>query len=55
MSTPTLTLGTRGSELALTQTGMVTEALEVAHPGLSIQRQIIQTVGDKVELFGFHI
>ncbi len=47
MSQPTLTLGTRGSELALTQTRMVTEALNAAHPGLTVERQIIQTSGDK--------
>lgn len=47
MSHNTLTLGTRGSELALTQTAMVTEALETAHPHLRIHRKIIQTSGDK--------
>ncbi|MDZ4288802.1 MAG: hydroxymethylbilane synthase [Prosthecobacter sp.] len=47
MSPSTLILGTRGSELALTQTGMVTAALQTAHPDLTVQRQIIQTMGDK--------
>lgn len=48
MSQPTtLTLGTRGSELALTQTRMVTELLNAAHPGLEVVRQVIQTSGDK--------
>lgn len=47
MSQPTLTLGTRGSELALTQTRMVTEALQAAHPELQVIRQVIQTSGDK--------
>ncbi|HYF35639.1 MAG TPA: hydroxymethylbilane synthase [Prosthecobacter sp.] len=47
MPNPTLTLGTRGSELALTQTNMVTAALQAAHPALDIRRQIIQTTGDK--------
>jgi hydroxymethylbilane synthase len=40
-------LGTRGSELALKQTTMVTEGLLGAHSGLSVQREIIQTIGDK--------
>lgn len=47
MSPSTLTLGTRGSELALTQTRMVTAALQQAHAGLDVVRQIIQTSGDK--------
>lgn len=47
MSQPTLTLGTRGSELALTQTRMVTEELQAAHANLQVVRQIIQTSGDK--------
>ncbi len=42
-----ITLGTRGSELALTQTAMVTQALLAAHPGLTVERKIIQTIGDK--------
>ena len=40
-------LGTRGSELALCQTDMVTAALQAAHPNLDIQRKIITTSGDK--------
>jgi hydroxymethylbilane synthase len=47
MSIDTIVLGTRGSELALKQTTMVTEALQTAHPHLDIQRQIIHTMGDK--------
>jgi len=47
MSLPRIILGTRGSELALTQTTMVTQALQTAHPHLKIERQIIQTSGDK--------
>jgi len=47
MSPPQITLGTRGSELALTQTRTVTEALLAAHPGLHVTRRIIQTSGDK--------
>ncbi|MEZ5387146.1 MAG: hydroxymethylbilane synthase [Prosthecobacter sp.] len=47
MSIEKITLGTRGSELALTQTNMVTADLQTAHPHLRIERQIIQTSGDK--------
>jgi hydroxymethylbilane synthase len=47
MSNRPLILGTRGSELALTQTEMVTAVLKAAHPGLQIERKIIQTSGDK--------
>lgn len=47
MSIEKITLGTRGSELALTQTNMVTAELQTAHPHLRIERQIIQTSGDK--------
>ncbi|GEP44079.1 hydroxymethylbilane synthase [Brevifollis gellanilyticus] len=47
MSNRPLILGTRGSELALTQTEMVTAALQAAYPGLVVERKIIQTSGDK--------
>lgn len=47
MTLEKIILGTRGSELALTQTTMVTAALQSAHPQLRIERQIIQTSGDK--------
>lgn len=47
MALEKIILGTRGSELALTQTTMVTAALQAAHPHLKIERQIIQTSGDK--------
>lgn len=47
MSHRPLILGTRGSELALKQTEMVTAVLQAAHPGLVIERKIIQTSGDK--------
>ncbi|MFZ4766970.1 MAG: hydroxymethylbilane synthase, partial [Roseimicrobium sp.] len=43
----TIILGTRGSELALKQTAMVTALLEAAHPGILVERKIIQTAGDK--------
>ena len=41
-----LILGTRGSDLALAQSRMVREALEAAHPGLSVELKIITTTGD---------
>lgn len=47
MALEKLILGTRGSELALTQTTMVTAALQTALPHLRIECQIIQTSGDK--------
>lgn len=47
MSKPQLILGTRGSELALTQTSTVTVGLQASHPALVIERKIIQTSGDK--------
>jgi hydroxymethylbilane synthase len=42
-----LRIGTRGSDLALWQTNWVTDALKAAHPGLDIERIIIQTHGDQ--------
>ena len=41
----TLTLGTRGSALALTQSAMVREALE--RSGHTVQVEVIQTTGDR--------
>lgn len=41
-----ITLGTRGSELALTQAEMTRTALAAAHPELVIHREIIRTSGD---------
>ena len=43
---PSLTLGTRGSELALAQTILTTAALQEAWPDLTIRREIIKTSGD---------
>lgn len=40
-------LGTRGSELALCQTDMVTAALQAALPDIEVERKIITTSGDK--------
>ena len=43
-----ITVGTRGSKLALTQTGMVVQALKEAHNGLEIDVKVIKTTGDKI-------
>ncbi|OGI20969.1 MAG: hydroxymethylbilane synthase [Candidatus Melainabacteria bacterium RIFOXYA2_FULL_32_9] len=43
-----ITVGTRGSKLALTQTGMVIDDLKKAHPGLKVDIKIITTTGDKI-------
>lgn len=42
----TLRAGTRGSDLALWQTGWVSDRLREAHPGLTIKQIIIKTHGD---------
>lgn len=42
-----ITLGTRGSELALRQTEMVTAELLAAFPDLNVSREIIHTIGDQ--------
>jgi hydroxymethylbilane synthase len=44
----TLILGTRGSKLALTQSGMMADALRAAHPGLTVELKIISTKGDRI-------
>ena len=43
-----LRLGTRGSPLALWQADHITALLLAAHPGLTIERVIIKTEGDRV-------
>ncbi|OGH98847.1 MAG: hydroxymethylbilane synthase [Candidatus Melainabacteria bacterium GWF2_32_7] len=43
-----ITVGTRGSKLALTQTGMVIDDLKKAHLGLKVDIKIITTTGDKI-------
>ncbi len=45
-ATDVLILGTRGSTLALTQSGMVADALRKAHKGLEVRLEVIKTVGD---------
>jgi len=39
-------VGTRGSKLALAQTGMVARELQALHAGLSVQTVVIKTTGD---------
>lgn len=46
MENRTIRIGTRGSQMALAQTGMVVDALRAAHPGLAIQVVEILTSGD---------
>ena len=45
----TLTIGTRGSKLARWQANHIGEALVAAHPGLTIQEEIIVTEGDRFQ------
>lgn len=42
-----LRIGSRGSALALRQSGMVREALIAANPGLRVEIEIIRTTGDR--------
>lgn len=44
----TLRLGTRASNLALTQSRLIAKALKKAHPGLKVQLVEISTTGDRV-------
>lgn len=46
MTGNTIKIGTRGSRLALVQTGMVVDGLRRAHPGLQVETIIINTSGD---------
>jgi hydroxymethylbilane synthase len=43
-----LTIGTRGSQLALWQANWVKARLESTHPGLHVELRIIKTTGDKI-------
>ncbi len=45
---PSLRLGTRGSALALAQSGQIARALEAAHPGLRLELVPIVTRGDRL-------
>ncbi|MEJ7840052.1 MAG: hydroxymethylbilane synthase [Thermomicrobiales bacterium] len=42
-----LLVGTRGSALALAQTGMVIRLLQIAHPDLTFSQSIVSTEGDR--------
>lgn len=44
-----LRVATRGSRLALTQTGQVVEKLKLWHPGLEVETVVIKTTGDKMQ------
>ncbi len=44
----TLTIGTRGSPLALWQANHVAERLRAAYPGLAVRLEPIKTTGDKI-------
>ena len=43
-----LTVGTRGSALALRQANWVVETLKSLHPGLDIEVRVVKTKGDKI-------
>jgi hydroxymethylbilane synthase len=45
----TIRLGTRGSPLALTQAGLVRDALVAAHDGVMVEILTIRTTGDRVQ------
>lgn len=47
LSPAPIIVGTRGSELALVQATATENALAVAFPGISIERKIIKTTGDR--------
>ena len=44
----TLTIGTRGSQLALTQTNWVAEQLRILEPSMEVAIEVISTKGDRV-------
>jgi hydroxymethylbilane synthase len=48
MASGTITIGTRGSQLALWQANWVKEAVNRHHPGLTVELVIIKTKGDKI-------
>lgn len=45
---PAVTIGSRGSKLALTQTGQVADLLRAASPGIVVTIETISTKGDRV-------
>jgi hydroxymethylbilane synthase len=46
--TETLTIVSRGSELALWQANHVRDALVAEHPGLSVEIRVVRTTGDRI-------
>ena len=48
MAARTITIGTRGSQLALWQANWVKVAIAEKHPDLSVELAIIKTRGEKV-------
>lgn len=48
MAITTITVGTRGSQLALWQANWVKAAIGRSHPGLTVELAIIKTKGDKI-------
>jgi len=44
-----LTIGTRGSKLALWQANWIKDRLEALHPGLRVTLNVIKTKGDKIQ------
>jgi hydroxymethylbilane synthase len=49
-----ITLGTRGSELARAQTLLVENAIQTAHPNVTIETKIIITRGDNAKVVDLH-
>ena len=47
--TKTMTVGTRGSKLALWQTGWLIERIKEKQPGLRVETKIFTTQGDKIQ------
>ena len=45
---PNLIIGSRGSKLALWQSNWIKQQLELTHPGLVVEIEIIKTTGDKL-------
>ncbi len=43
-----LRIGTRGSPMALAQTGMVRDRIVAANPGLETELVVVTTVADKI-------
>ncbi len=48
MSREILRIGTRGSLLALTQSGAVRDAIQALHPSVRVELVVIKTTGDKI-------